>query len=240
MMGKRIGLIGAMDEEIRQLRSELQMESTEERAGITFYIGEINGSSVVLCRSGVGKVNAAVTTQILIDAFEVSHILFTGIAGALDKSLQVGDMVISSSAMQHDMDATALGFPKGQIPMQSTSSIFQADSGLVELAFRSAERILSCRILKGRILSGDQFIADLHTAQTLYDEFTGACVEMEGAAVAQVATMSEIPFVIIRAISDNANEQASMSFTEFTELASKQSHILVMEMLSSWNDYNKI
>ncbi|MDQ0208152.1 5'-methylthioadenosine/adenosylhomocysteine nucleosidase [Alkalicoccobacillus murimartini] len=233
-MTNRIGLIGAMDEEIRQLRLDLKTEQIDVRAGITFYIGEIKGCSVVLCRSGVGKVNAAVTTQILIDVFDVSHLIFTGIAGALDENLHVGDLVISSSAIQHDIDATALGFKRGQIPMQSTSSVFEPDSTLVELAEQAAAKVLDCRIVKGRILSGDQFIADVEVAKTLRQEFDGSCVEMEGASVAQAASMSERPFVIIRAISDNANKEATMSFTEFTELASRQSYLLVSEMLNNW------
>ncbi|MCM2675318.1 5'-methylthioadenosine/adenosylhomocysteine nucleosidase [Alkalicoccobacillus plakortidis] len=227
----RIGLIGAMDEEIHQFRLDLETEEIQVRSGITFYLGEINGCFVVLCKSGVGKVNAAVTTQILIDVFDVSHIIFTGIAGALDEQLNVGDLVISTSAIQHDIDATALGFERGQIPMQSSSSIFMPDLNLVDLAEQAANKVLSCRVIKGRVLSGDQFIADIDFAKKLKLDFDGSCVEMEGASVAQVATMSERPFVIIRAISDNANDEATMSFTEFTELASQQSYLLVSEML---------
>ncbi|MEK4565940.1 5'-methylthioadenosine/adenosylhomocysteine nucleosidase [Alkalihalobacillus sp. FSL R5-0424] len=235
-MATRIGLIGAMAEEIAQLRADLKAEQIEVHAGITFYLGTIQGCSVVLCQSGVGKVNAAVTTQLLADRFQVTHLVFTGIAGALEEQLNVCDVVISEDAIQHDMDATALGFEKGQIPMQSTPSLFQADQDLVHLAHQAAMRVLSCQVKKGRVLSGDQFIADVELSNKLKEDFNGSCVEMEGASVAQVASMNDIPFVIIRAISDKANEEATMSFTDFTKLASEQSYKLVSEMLRSWNN----
>lgn len=231
-----IGLIGAMAEEIAQLRADLEAEQIQVHAGITFYLGTLNGCSVVLCQSGVGKVNAAVTAQLLADRFQVTHLVFTGIAGALDEQLNVCDIVISEDAIQHDMDATALGFEKGQIPMQSAPSLFQANEHLVRLAYLASTRVLSCQVKKGRVLSGDQFIADIERSEKLREDFNGSCVEMEGASVAQVASMNEIPFVIIRAISDKANEEATMSFTEFTKLASEQSYKLVSEMLHCWNN----
>lgn len=225
-----------MAEEIAHLRKDLGAEQVEVHAGITFYVGTLHGCSVVLCQSGVGKVNAAVTTQLLADRFQVTHLVFTGIAGALDEQLNVCDIVISEDAIQHDMDATALGFEKGQIPMQSAPSLFKADQNLVQLATEAANRVLSCQVKKGRVLSGDQFIADYDLSQSLREEFNGSCVEMEGASVAQVASMNAIPFVVIRAISDKANEEATMSFTEFTKRASEQSYQLVSGMLKSWTN----
>ncbi|WP_332634615.1 5'-methylthioadenosine/adenosylhomocysteine nucleosidase [Halalkalibacter flavus] len=227
----KIGIIGAMNEEIERMKSEMNVISTHTIATVTFYEGTMHEQDIILCKSGVGKVNAALTTQILIDKFAISHLLFTGVAGAVDESLDVGDLVISTSAMQHDLDVTALGFKKGQIPYFDGSSDFQADEELGRIAVRAAETLTKRHIVQGRIVSGDQFIADNEYVTSLREEFTAACVEMEGASVAQVAVMNDVPFVIIRSMSDKANGEASINFQEFTELASEQSHLLVSNIV---------
>ncbi|WP_088103845.1 5'-methylthioadenosine/adenosylhomocysteine nucleosidase [Halalkalibacter urbisdiaboli] len=226
-----IGIIGAMNEEIEQIKTEMDVKQTHVKASVTFYEGTMYNKKIVLCKSGVGKVNAALTTQILIDTFKISAIIFTGVAGALDEALEVGDLVISSSAMQHDMDASPLGFKRGEIPMFDRSSDFEANKPLIALAENAAKSTLNRNILKGRIVSGDQFIANPESVQSLREEFNGVCVEMEGAAVAQVASLNDVPFVIIRSMSDKANGEASMTFAEFTVLASEQSFLVVREML---------
>lgn len=231
----RIGIIGAMNEEIERMKIEMEIEKIETYATVTFYLGVMHNIRIVLCKSGVGKVNAALTTQLLIDKYDMTHLLFTGVAGAIDETLQVGDLVVSTSAMHHDLDASSLGFKRGEIPMYEGSSDFKADERLVRLAVDAAAELINRPIIQGRVMSGDQFIADYEYVQSLRRDFEGVCVEMEGAAVAQVAVMNNVPFVIIRSISDKANGEASMSFTEFTQLASEQSHLLISSMLKKLN-----
>lgn len=228
-MSGRIGLIGAMDEEIKLLLEGMELKETKVKAGITYYIGDILGKSVVLCKSGVGKVNAAVTTQILIDTFGVSSVLFTGVAGAVHPELNIGDIVISSACIQHDMDATALGFIRGEIPYQE-NSIFHAEPVLVELAEKACQT-LGQKYLIGKVLSGDQFISNAEIVAELRKELDGACVEMEGAAVAQVCDMNAIPFVIIRSMSDKSDGAAEVNFKEFTVASSQRSHSILEFML---------
>lgn len=229
-LGMVIGIIGAMNEEIELMKEEMDIKSETKIASITFYSGTMGNHKIVLCKSGVGKVNAALTTQILIDHFQTEKIIFTGVAGALDPSLNVGDIVISTSALQHDIDASPLGFKRGEIPMFEHTSDFPADVSLIELATKASEQ-LNIQVIKGRVLSGDQFIASQELVQELQDTFAGACVEMEGSAVAQVAMLNDIPYVIIRSISDKANGEAKMSFNEFVEVAAKQSNFIVQAML---------
>lgn len=222
----RIGLIGAMAEEIALIEKHMAQARTIRKAGIPFIEGEFFGKPVVVCRSGVGKVNAAVTTQILIDAFGAEAVIFTGVAGAVDPKLDVGDIVVSVDCVQHDMDVTALGFPRGTIPFQETS-VFAADKELTRLASEAGKRLFHGRTKLGRVLSGDQFIADRSTVVRLREELQGACTEMEGAAVAQVCVMNDVPFVVIRSMSDKADGSAHVSFTEFTVQASENSYRIV-------------
>ncbi|MDF2663667.1 MAG: 5-methylthioadenosine/adenosylhomocysteine nucleosidase, partial [Paenibacillus sp.] len=226
------GLIGAMAEEIERIEERLTNEKVTDKAGIRFMEGTFCGKSVVLCRSGVGKVNAAVCTQLLIDQFGVDAIIFTGVAGALDPALDIGDIVISSDCMQHDMDASALGFPRGTIPFADTS-VFPADQALVKLAVQAGEQQESGRIVCGRVLSGDQFIADRDTVKLLHEQLGGTCTEMEGSAVAQVCAMNGIPYVVIRSMSDKADGSAHVNFAEFTVKAADRSYAIVERMVSS-------
>ncbi|MEX2414868.1 MAG: 5'-methylthioadenosine/adenosylhomocysteine nucleosidase [Paenibacillaceae bacterium] len=226
----KIGIIGAMAEEVKLVEQDLRQTKITIQAGMSFYEGLFFDVPIVLCKSGVGKVNAAVCTQILIDRFSVDCILFTGVAGALDPELNIGDIVISSDCMQHDVDVRALGFALGVIPY-AESSIFTADPELVDRAFHSSKQLFGSRILKGRVLSGDQFIADRDKVKQLHLELSGVCTEMEGAAVAQVCQMNSIPFVIIRSMSDKADGSAHINFSEFTQLASDNSYRLIAHMV---------
>lgn len=230
MTAQVIGLIGAMDEEVELLLAQLENKETKVKAGVTYAAGTIHGKQVVVCKSGVGKVNAAVTTQVLIDTFGVSKVLFTGVAGALHPELNIGDIVISSSCMQHDMDVTPLGFARGVIPYQEVSD-FPADQHLVELAEEACKEQAAGHFITGKVLSGDQFIASRETVQTLYEDLGGACAEMEGSAVAQVCYMNSVPYVVIRSMSDKADGSAHVNFPEFTVKASKLSHEIVSYML---------
>lgn len=226
-----IGIIGAMDEEIKLYKQGLQDCTETRKAGITFYTGKFQNREIVLCKSGVGKVNASVCTQILIDLFQVIQVIFTGVAGALNPLLSIGDVVVSSDCQQHDMDVTALGFRRGEIPF-SLQSVFKADEKLVQLAVDASKEVVEGKTMAGRILSGDQFIADHNVVKTLHAELGGDCTEMEGAAVAQVCAMNEIPFVIVRSMSDQADGSAHVNFAQFTRLASKRSFEIVQRMLN--------
>ncbi|MBD8496834.1 5'-methylthioadenosine/adenosylhomocysteine nucleosidase [Paenibacillus arenosi] len=225
-----IGIIGAMDEEIALLLQAMGQVEEHEQAGNRYYRGTLHHHSVVVCKSGVGKVNAAITTQVLIDRFSVERILFTGVAGAVNPMLNIGDIVISSACIQHDMDVTALGFKLGEIPYQS-NSIFRADQQLIELAKRVCEEIVPQRHMVGIVLSGDQFIASREKVKALYETFNGACTEMEGSAVAQACSLNNVPFVIIRSMSDKADGSAHVNFAEFTVEASERSYQMIDHML---------
>jgi adenosylhomocysteine nucleosidase len=229
-MEKRIGLIGAMEAEIALFLEEMEWEDTEERAGVTYHRGRLAGQPVVVCRSGVGKVNAAVCTQILIDRYQVDAVLFTGVAGALDPELEIGDIVVSTACQQHDVDVTPLGIPKGMIPFQEVS-VFPADPAWIALAEEAAQRCTEGRVIRGKVLSGDQFIARADRVRELRTALEGACVEMEGAAVAHVCYLNAIPFVIIRSMSDRADHSADVNFKEFAAIAARRSSEIVKNML---------
>lgn len=230
MTWKKLALIGAMNEEIELLVAHMANVRETVKAGITFREGTYFGKEVVVCRTGVGKVNAAVTTQILIDAFAVEAIIFTGVAGALDPELNIGDLVVSTECMQHDMDVTPLGFARGIIPYEA-KSVFAADVKLVELAAASGEKLFPGKVKQGRVLSGDQFIANREVVADLHKTLEGVCVEMEGASVAQVCSMNAIPYVVLRSMSDKADGSAHVNFGEFTVQASENSYKMVEDIV---------
>lgn len=226
-----IGVIGAMDEEIASLLDKMNHVQSHTRFGIIYYQGILKETPVVLCKSGVGKVNAAVCTQILIDHFQVQAIIFTGVAGALDPQLDIGDIVVSAECQQHDMDASALGFPRGTIPFQEVS-IFPADPDLVRWAVSAGKALSDVKIIPGKVLSGDQFISNPSTVKDLREQLQGSCVEMEGAAVAHVSWLAGVPYVVIRSISDRADHSAHVNFAEFTQLAANRSSEIVCHLLA--------
>lgn len=234
MTFKKIGIIGAMVEEIELLHQNVKNITEVKKAGVTYYAGTLHDIEVIYCKSGVGKVNAAICTQVLL-SFGVDAVWFTGVAGALDPALNVGDIVISSSAMQHDMDVTALGFTKGSIPFQEVSD-FAADQALIELAQTAGEALFPNRTLIGKIVSGDQFIASRDKVKELYEQFAGACTEMEGSAVAQVCAANETPFVIIRSMSDKADGSADVTYHEFVVTAANNSYAIIDHMISQLNN----
>jgi len=229
---RTIGLIGAMDEEVERFLGRMEGEKETVKAGIRFREGEWNGKRVIVCKCGVGKVNAAVCTQILIDTFGVEAIVFTGVAGALHPELNIGDIVVSTDCLQHDMDVTPLGFAKGQIPF-SDESVFPASEDLIRAALEAGESLFPGLTRSGRVLSGDQFVANRETVAALHREHEGVCVEMEGAAVAQVCRLNGTPFVILRSMSDKADGSAHVNFPEFTKLAAERSAAIVERMLEA-------
>lgn len=214
-----LGIIGAMPEEVEQLKQEMDQVQVVNVAGMEFYKGTIGGKDVVVVRSGVGKVNAAMCVQILADRFEVDGIVNTGIAGSLRAEINIGDMVLSTDAVQHDVDAAVFGYKPGQIPQLNVFA-FEADEKLRAAARACCERVNpDISVFEGRVLTGDQFIAGKDKKKWLTETFDGSCVEMEGAAIAQAAYLNHVPFLIVRAISDKADDSASMDYPEFERLA---------------------
>ena len=226
-----IGIIGAMDEEVAILKESMEVQDTMERAGMTFVKGIMSGKEVVVVRSGIGKVNMGICAQILIDCFGVDTLINTGVAGGLYKDIEIGDIVISIDAVQHDVDATVFGYKVGEIPRMDTS-YFEADKDLIELAKKTCEEVnpdINCYV--GRVVSGDQFISDNDKKHYLINEFDGYCAEMEGAAMAQAAHLNQIPFIVLRAISDKADQEAAGSYEEFEKAAIKHIVRLVLGIL---------
>jgi adenosylhomocysteine nucleosidase len=217
----KIGIIGAMDEEVAIIKGQMQRVTVQTIASMEFYEGTFNGKEVVVVRCGIGKVNGAVCTQILADLYHVDAVINTGVAGSLRNEIDIADIVLSTDTQQHDVDATGFGYGLGVIPRMERS-IFEADKQLIKVAKAvCAEVIPSIGVHTGRIVSGDQFISDSGKKDWLVKNFDGYCTEMEGAAIAQAAHLNKIPFLIIRAISDKADHSAEMSYSEFEELAIK-------------------
>ncbi|MDF2504021.1 5'-methylthioadenosine/adenosylhomocysteine nucleosidase [Clostridium sp.] len=224
-----IGIIGAMDEELELLLKEIKLEKKENKASMEFNCGELYGKTVVIVRCGIGKVNAAVCTQVLIDDFNVDSVINVGIAGGIGKDIFPGDIVIAENLVQHDMDTSAFGDKIGQIPRLNTYD-FKCDNELVELA-KKACASFEKNFFMGRIVTGDQFVADIEKIKWLSKDFGAVACEMEGGSIAQVCYLNEIPFVVIRSISDNANNGAHMDYEKFTPIAVKNSTNILENMI---------
>lgn len=227
-----IGIIGAMEEEVNILKEKMNVRKIEKKATMEFFEGDLSGKDVVIVRSGIGKVNAAVCTQILVDDFQVEAVINTGVAGSLKNEINIGDIVLSKDTLQHDMDATGFGYKLGDIPRME-QSIFQADSMLIKKAKEVCEEVnpdISTYV--GRVVSGDQFISDQKKKEMLTNYFSGFCTEMEGAAIGQVAYLNKTPFLIIRAISDKADHSAEMDYSEFETKAIEHTVKLVSELIT--------
>lgn len=214
----KLGIIGAMEEEVETLLGLMEEKRESERAGSRFFDGTLEGLPVTVVQCGVGKVNAALCTQILCDCFGVTHLVNTGIAGSLCADLDIGDLVVSQDAMYHDVDAVAFGYPMGQVPGMDVIS-FPADDALIGYAFAAAEAVNPGHTKIGRVASGDQFVASKEVKQRIIDLTKGLCTEMEGAAIAQTAYRNKLPFVILRAISDKADDSAEMDYPSFERIA---------------------
>lgn len=226
-----LGIIGAMEIEVNRIKEQMEDVSVTDKAGMSFFEGKWNGNDVVVVRSGIGKVNAAVCAQILADTFHAEAIINTGIAGSLKNEINIGDIVLSTDAIQHDMDAQGFGYAPGVIPQMEVSD-FQADEKLIELAKKCcAEVCPDIQVFTGRVVSGDQFISDKKKKEWLSSQFEGLCAEMEGAAIAQAAYLNHVPFLIIRAISDKADDIATMDYPEFEAMAAENSVKLLADIV---------
>lgn len=227
----KIGIIGAMELEVEELKAAMTVSRIEKKAKMEFYEGTLNDTAVVIVRSGIGKVNAALCTQILVDLFGVTHIINTGVAGSLNAKLDIGDILISKEALHHDMDVTIFGYRLGEVPQMGLRE-FPADERLAKLAKEACEKVNpDIHAILGRVVSGDQFISGNEIKEKLIREFQGDCAEMEGASIAHGAYLNNIPFVIIRAISDKADNSAEMDYPAFEVAAAKHSAALVKELV---------
>ncbi|MCI6867593.1 MAG: 5'-methylthioadenosine/adenosylhomocysteine nucleosidase [Lachnospiraceae bacterium] len=228
---KKIGIIGAMDIEVAGLKADMEIKREIRKAKMDFCEGVLKGHDVVVVKSGIGKVNAAVCTQILVDEFQVDAVINTGIAGSLNAKIDIGDIVISTDVVHHDMDAVNFGYEPGQIPQMDVFS-FAADETLAKLAEEACLEVNpEISVFHGRIVSGDQFVADKAVKERIVNLFHGYCTEMEGASIAQAAYLNEVPFVILRAISDKADDSASEDYPTFEKKAAQHCINLVEKLL---------
>lgn len=229
-----IGIIGAMEEEVILLREQIQNLNTHTLAGFEFYSGQLSGRDVVVLRSGIGKVNAAMSTTLLIDHFAPSAIINTGSAGGFHTDLEVGDIVISRSVCHHDVDVTPFGYAHGQVP--GLPACFVPDPELINKAKASIEALGEVTHMHGLIASGDRFmhlVEDVESTRGKFPEMI-AC-EMEAAAVAQVCHQFEVPFVIIRALSDIAGKENVVAFDAFLAKAADHSTRVILEMIKQFD-----
>ena len=232
---KKVGIIGAMELEVEALKWAMQIRRRVEKASMEFLEGTLNGTETVVVRSGIGKVNAALCTQILCDCFEVTHIINTGVAGSLKNEINIGDIVVSTDALHHDVDVRVFGYPLGEVP-QLGCLAFPADDRLVQLAVNCCKEVNpDIEVYQGRVVSGDQFISDNKIKEHLISEFHGDCAEMEGASIAQAAVLNGIPFVVVRAISDKADGSAEMDYPSFEKEAAVHCANMVLEFVKSFH-----
>lgn len=215
---KKLGIIGAMETEVETLLGVMEEKTVRNRAGSVFYEGMLEGLPVVVVQCGVGKVNAALCAQILCDCYGVTHLVNTGIAGSLCAELDIGDLLVSQDAMYHDFDCVNFGYPYGKVPGMDTVA-FPADETLMKLAYEAAESVNPGHTKIGRVASGDQFVAEKTLKEKIIALTGGLCTEMEGAAIAQTAYRNKVPFVILRAISDKADDSAEMDYPTFERIA---------------------
>ncbi|SDK52475.1 5'-methylthioadenosine/S-adenosylhomocysteine nucleosidase [Sediminibacillus albus] len=227
-----IAIIGAMDEEVELIKSKMDIKKTVEIAGSSFVEGTLNHRDVVLLQSGIGKVNAAMSATILHERYKPACVINTGSAGGFDRELEVGDLVISTDVVHHDADVTAFNYEYGQVPGMPAK--FAADKKLVELAAQAASGLNGIHAKTGLIATGDSFMQDTQRVNFVRDKFPNMlAAEMEAAAIAQVSYKYDVPFVVIRALSDIAGKDSSVSFEEFLEKAAANAANLIMDIVEN-------
>lgn len=214
----KLGIIGAMEIEVAILKSKLEDTKVTRVGPMEFYEGKLSGLDVVVVMCGVGKVHAAMCTQVLCAMFGVTHIVNTGVAGSLDAELDICDVLVSTDAIQHDMDVTHLDCKVGWVPGLDVIA-FPADELLMRLAFEESERLRPGHTKLGRVATGDQFVSSKEMKEKIISDTGAKCTEMEGGAIAQTAYVNGVPFVILRAISDKADDSADMDYPTFERKA---------------------
>ena len=217
----KLGIIGAMDVEVAALKKKMENKVTTVVAGSEYCEGTLEGCPAVVVQCGVGKVNAAICAQILISVYGVTHIVNTGIAGSLDAGLDIGDLVVSRDAIHHDFDLHFWGRPIGQVPGMAVTA-FPADATMLQAAFAAAEEVNPGHTRIGRVASGDQFICSKAQKEKIIADTGAVCAEMEGASIAHTAYRNGVPFVILRAISDKADDSAEMDYPTFEAIAAQR------------------
>ena len=217
----KLGIIGAMDVEVALLKEKMENITAAMYAGSEYYAGQLEGIDAVVVQCGVGKVNAALCAQILCDVYGVTHLVNTGIAGSLCAELDIGDLVVSRDAMYHDFDITYWNRAIGEVPGMGVIA-FPADEALMNDAFAAAEGVNSGHTKIGRIASGDQFVCSKEKKDKIIADTQALCTEMEGAAIAHTAYRNGVPFVILRAISDKADDSAEMDYPTFEAIAARR------------------
>lgn len=229
---KRIGIIAAMNEEMQEIKNIMTGITQKNVYNLKFYIGDIENKECILVECGIGKVNAARTTQILIDYFDIDYIVNIGTAGAISKEVNIKDVVIGQKLVQYDFDLTAFGREKGYIT--DIGTFIESDENLVKnciIAMKNLEKDNDFNVHTGVIASADQFCTDKKIAESVLNEFGALCVEMESAAVAQICKLDNVPFVIIRSISDSPNGNNNIDFDEYLKIASKRAAIFLKELV---------
>ena len=228
-----IGIIGAMDEEVDSLKEKASITRTTTIASMDFCEGSIGKTKVVIVKCGMGKVNAGICAHTLINDFGCTKIINTGVAGSLDSRLDIGDIVVSTDAVQHDFTVEAIGFVKGEIPYTGLYA-FPADEELRTAVIKAAEQAdIGTGVYEGRICSGDQFISEIEQKEKIIKDFGGLCCEMEGAAIAQASYLNGKPFVIIRAISDKPDGSGTVDFETFKAEAAKRCVRIILQMIEN-------
>lgn len=229
----KTGIIGALDVEVEHLVRELENCTSQKLMGMTFHEGLLHGMPVVVVMCGIGKVNAALCASVLINCYGVSAVINTGIAGSLDSNIEIGDLVVSTDAVHHDMDMTPLGFAAGQVPYIGTLA-FPADEGLRSAVLQAAQELdLGVTVFEGRIASGDQFVSTTERKDWVVSTFDALCCEMEGAAIAHACYLARVPFVIVRAISDKADGSAEVDYPIFKPEAARRCASIVEKCLAN-------
>lgn len=228
----KLGIIGAMEQEVETLLAQMENKKAETVAGSTFYEGQLSGLDVVVVQCGIGKVNAALCVQILCTRYGITHAVNTGIAGSLCADLDIGDLVVSKDAMYHDFDCVHFGYPHGKVPGMDVVS-FPADEVMIKLAYDAAEQVHPNHVTIGRVASGDQFVAEQDLKNKIIANTQALCTEMEGTAIAQTAYRNGIPFVILRAISDKADNSAQMDYPTFERQAAHRCAAVTMALAAA-------
>ena len=228
---EKIGIIGAMVEEVDSLKNEAKIIKTTEISAMKFCEGSLFDKDVVIVQCGMGKVNAGICAQTLINEFNCTKIINTGVGGSLDNRIDIGDLVVSIDAVQHDFTVEAIGFKKGEIPFTGLYA-FKADENMRKTAVAAAHEVAKdIHVFEGRICSGDQFVSSRGQKEKILADFGGLCCEMEGGAIAQVCYLNSTPFVIIRVISDKADESESVNYENFKAKAAADSARIVKYMI---------
>lgn len=231
----KVGIIGAMDIEVDTLKHAADISRKITRAEMEFCEGKIGGVDVVIVKCGMGKVNAGICVQILLDLFNVTHVINTGVAGALNNALDIGDIVIAVDAVQHDFDVEPIGFRRGEIPYTGLVA-FKADDELRKKAVEAVRAAApDVKVIEGRICTGDQFIASKEQKEKIISSFGGDCCEMESGAIAQACHLNHVPFIIIRAIADKADASETVDFHEFEEETARHCAAITEYMLKAWD-----